>query len=87
VETSLEDFPLDASSGSHFFHNVTSMNIGYLTVQQEYSGQKINYSKLNKQPLIEATNWFRHIHFEKPLKIMMDGKQRVSAIMEGEGCG
>ncbi|MCK7531455.1 MAG: hypothetical protein MZV63_10680 [Marinilabiliales bacterium] len=33
IETSLEDFPLDASSGSHFFHNVTSMNVGYFSVQ------------------------------------------------------
>ncbi|MEN8250735.1 MAG: PEP/pyruvate-binding domain-containing protein, partial [Bacteroidota bacterium] len=35
VETSLDDSPLDASSGSHFFHNVTSMNVGYFTVQHE----------------------------------------------------
>ncbi|RLD71763.1 MAG: pyruvate, phosphate dikinase, partial [Bacteroidetes bacterium] len=33
VETSLEDFPLDASAGSHFFHNVTSMNVGYFSIQ------------------------------------------------------
>ncbi|MDA3823818.1 MAG: hypothetical protein PF450_14575, partial [Bacteroidales bacterium] len=31
IETSLEDFPLDASLGSHFFHNVTSMNVGYFS--------------------------------------------------------
>ncbi|MFO8054083.1 MAG: PEP/pyruvate-binding domain-containing protein [Bacteroidales bacterium] len=82
VETSLEDFPLDASSGSHFFHNVTSMNIGYLTVQQELSDHIINYEKLHAQPLIEETGFFRHVRFEKPLKIFMDGKQRISAIME-----
>jgi len=27
VESSFDEFPLDASSGSHFFHNVTSMNV------------------------------------------------------------
>lgn len=86
VETSLEDFPLDASSGSHFFHNVTSMNIGYLTVQQELSDHQIYYDKLNRQKLVEATTYFRHVRFEKPLKIMMDGKQRISAIMEEVDC-
>ena len=35
VETSLEDFPLDASLGSHFFHNVTSMNVGYFSIQHD----------------------------------------------------
>lgn len=34
VETDLDDFKVDASLGSHFFHNITSMNIGYLTVHQ-----------------------------------------------------
>ena len=32
VEMGLPDFPLDASLGSHFFHNVTSMNVGYFSV-------------------------------------------------------
>ena len=29
VEIGLPNFPLDASLGSHFFHNVTSMSVGY----------------------------------------------------------
>ncbi|MCF8219091.1 MAG: pyruvate, phosphate dikinase [Bacteroidales bacterium] len=82
VETSLEDFPLDASSGSHFFHNVTSMHIGYLTVQQEKSNQYIDYSKLNEQELVEETNFFRHVRFPEPMEIMMDGKQRISVVLE-----
>lgn len=32
VEVSLPDFHLDASLGSHFFHNVTSMNVGYFLI-------------------------------------------------------
>jgi hypothetical protein len=80
VETSLEDFPLDASSGSHFFHNVTSMNVGYFTVQPEMSRSYINYEMLNKQELISDRKYFRHVRFAEPLAVRMDGKKRISVI-------
>jgi len=35
---------------------------------------------LEKQKLVGKTNYFRHIRFDKPLKIMMDGKKRKSLI-------
>lgn len=82
VETNLEDFPLDASSGSHFFHNVTSMNIGYLSVKHENKRQFINYQSLDKQKIMEETTFFKHVRFKKNLEIIMDGKKRISAIME-----
>lgn len=80
VETSFEDFPLDASSGSHFFHNVTSMNIGYLTVQQELEEPFINWDILKKQELISQGKYFSHVRFKKPLTVRMDGKKGISVI-------
>lgn len=80
VETSLEGYPLDASSGSHFFHNVTSANVGYLSVQPERSGSYINYDIFDKQQLIEETRFFKHVRFAKPLKIKMDGRKRISVV-------
>ncbi|HOI87265.1 MAG TPA: pyruvate, phosphate dikinase, partial [Lentimicrobium sp.] len=81
VETSLEGYPLDASSGSHFFHNVTSMNVGYFSVQQEMSGSFIRWDILKRQPVIGQTKYFRHVRFDKPLQIKMDGKKRVAAVI------
>ncbi|MBK9356690.1 MAG: pyruvate, phosphate dikinase [Bacteroidales bacterium] len=80
VETSLEGYPLDASSGSHFFHNVTSMNVGYFSVQQELSGSFIKWEILDQQPLVQRTTYFKHVRFEKPVSIKMDGKKRIAAI-------
>jgi len=80
VETSLEGFPLDASSGSHFFHNVTSMNVGYFSVQPEFSDSFIRYNILREQENIRKTNFFDIAHFSKPLTIRMDGKKRISVI-------
>lgn len=80
VETSLEGFPLDASSGSHFFHNVTSMNVGYFCVQPELSGSFIRYEVLKKQKNIRKTKFFTICRFEKPLIVRMDGRKRISVI-------
>ena len=80
VETSLEGYPLDASSGSHFFHNLTSANIGYFSIQSEKSGSYINYNILDQQKLVKETEFFKHIVFKEPIKIKMDGKKRISVI-------
>jgi hypothetical protein len=80
VETSLEGFPLDASSGSHFFHNVTSMNVGYFCVQPEMSDSFIRFDVLRSCKNLEKTKYFSIARFEKPLTIRMDGKKRISVV-------
>jgi hypothetical protein len=80
IETSLEGYPLDASSGSHFFHNVVSMNVGYFSIQPEMSKSYIRWDVLKKQTIINQTKYFRHIRFEKPLTVSMDGKKRISVV-------
>jgi len=80
VETSLEGFPLDASSGSHFFHNVTSMNVGYFSIQPEMSDSYIRFEVLKQQKSLRKTEYFSIARFEQPLTIRMDGKQRISVI-------
>jgi len=80
VEISLKDFALDASLGSHFFHNVTSMNVGYFSVNHKSINDVISWDILNKQKLIKETKYFRHVEFEKPITITMDGRKRFSAI-------
>lgn len=80
VETSLEGYPLESSSGSHFFHNVTSANVGYFSVYQEKTSSYINYDILEKQELITKTAYFRHVRFKEPVMIRMDGKKRIAVI-------
>ena len=83
VETSLEGYPLDASSGSHFFHNVTSMNVGYFSVQPEMGGSFIDYDVLSRQELINRTEYFRHVRFGNALKVKMDGRKRIAVVTWG----
>ena len=80
VEVSLPDFHLDASLGSHFFHNVTSMNVGYFSINPVLHEGEIYWEKLKKQKVIEQGKFFRHIRFEKPLSIRMDGRKGMAVI-------
>jgi hypothetical protein len=80
VEIDLPDFHLDASLGSHFFHNVTSMNVGYFSINQGSHNGKIIWEKINNQQVVEQGKFFRHIRFEKPLLIRMDGKKGMAVI-------
>ena len=81
VEVSLDNYPLDSSLGSHFFHNVTSMNIGYFSVQHSSPTDFVRWEMLHNQEIIHETNFFKHVRFKKPLTILMDGREKTSAIL------
>jgi hypothetical protein len=80
VEVGLPDFHVDASLGSHFFHNVTSMNVGYFSINHGSNDGTIIWDKLIVQKVIEEGKFFHHIRFEKPLLIRMDGKKGMAVI-------
>jgi len=87
VEVGLPGYHLDASLGSHFFHNVTSMNVGYFSVNQEAGEGRIDWEILKKQKLISEGRFFRHVRFEEPLIIKMDGRKGISIISENNKKG
>ncbi len=80
VEMSMEDFPLDASLGSHFFHNVISMNVGYFSVKHNDLIDYINWDVLKNASTINEKKYVTHVRFEKPLEVIMDGKKRHALI-------
>ncbi|WP_372641441.1 PEP/pyruvate-binding domain-containing protein [Ancylomarina sp.] len=82
VETSYKDYPLEASSGSHFFHNVTSMNIGYCSVYHHSKDSHIDYEMFKAQELVEADGAIKHVRFKKPITVKMDGKKRLVVVTE-----
>ena len=82
VETALEDFQVDSSLGSHFFHNVTSMNIGYFTIPLKSETAMIDWDWLDRQEAANETQFVKHIRFEAPFKILMDGTKSASLIVK-----
>ena len=46
IELGHEDFPVDPSFGSHFFQNITSLHIGYLTIDHKNINDSLNFNWL-----------------------------------------
>jgi len=80
VEIGLPNFPLDASLGSHFFHNVTSMNVGYFSVPLIDGDEFVNMGLLASQKLIREGKFVRWVRFENPMEVLMDGRKRTAVV-------
>lgn len=83
VEMGLKELPLEASLGSHFFHNVTSMNVGYFSAPYGSKMNIVNLDLLQQQQIINETTYFKHVRFKQPLDIKMDGKNRIASVEMG----
>jgi hypothetical protein len=81
VESGLKNYHVDPSQGTHFFQNLTSFGVGYFTVNT-YTGDGIFQKDiLDSMPAVEETQYVRHVRFERPLKIMMDGKKQNGVVL------
>ncbi len=81
VETGLKNYHVDPSQGTHFFQNLTSFGVGYFTINT-YTGDGVFQKEiLDSMPAIEETEFVRHVRFEHPLKIMMDGKKQHGVVL------
>jgi hypothetical protein len=80
VEADLPAFRVDGSLGSHFFHNVTSMNIGYFTVPWDNPGAFVNWEALAAKEPQERTAHCVLLRYEEPLDILMDGRHSRAAV-------
>lgn len=82
VECGLENYRIDPSQGTHFFQNLTSFGVGYFTVNPYNGDGWFDESYLNLLPAVEETQYLRHIHFEKPIVIKMDGKKSLGVVLK-----
>ncbi|HCY87919.1 MAG TPA: phosphoenolpyruvate synthase PpsA [Desulfobacteraceae bacterium] len=83
VETTIESIKADPSQGSHFFQNITSLGISYITVQDK-GDDFIDYGFFSCQDCTTTTRFLKHIRFENPIKILVDGKTSHSVMMPDE---
>jgi hypothetical protein len=80
IETATENFKADPSQGSHFFHNITSLGISYLTTSRN-GDDFIDWKWLQALPAEKQTTYLRHVKLENPLTIKIDGKQSRAVIL------
>jgi DNA-binding response OmpR family regulator len=82
VEAGLDNYRIDPSQGTHFFHNLTSFGVGYFTINPFKNDGFYDEAFLNAQPAAFETQYLRHVNFPTPLLIKMDGKKSRGLILK-----
>jgi CheY-like chemotaxis protein len=80
VEAGIADFRVTPSQGSHFFQNLAAGNIGYFTVNPDAGEGFVDWAWLAAQPAIAETAFVRHLRFDEPLSIAVDGRSHAGTI-------
>ena len=81
VEVGLKNYHVDPSQGTHFFQNLTSFGVGYFTINS-YTGDGVFQQQvLDQMPAVQETEHVRHVCFDHPLKVMMDGKKQEGVVL------
>ena len=80
VEVGLENFNIEPSQGTHFFHNIVAMKVGYFNIQYNSMTDFLDWDWLKKQTVVEKTNYFVHIRTDQEIRVCMDGKTGISII-------
>jgi len=74
VEIGLRDFNIDPSQGTHFFHNMIAMKIGYFNIPYFSKSDFLDWDWLHAQPVQNQGDYFTHVHLKHPVEVRMDGK-------------
>ena len=80
VEMGLEKYTIEPSQGTHFFQNLTSLQVAYLTVNEALQKGKVDMKWLDLQITKEETENVRHIRFSKPLEINICGVEGNASV-------
>lgn len=84
VEAGFRDFRVTPSQGSHFFQNLTAFQIGYFTVNPDAGEGTIDWQWLAEQIAVDEQGCVRHLHFDHPMRIVMNSKTSQGVIFKPE---
>ncbi len=79
VEATLPQMTPDLSQGSHFFHNLISFEVLYLSVRHT-DAKAIDWEWLDARPALTETELVRHVRLGEPLTVKVDGRTGRGAI-------
>ena len=82
VEAGLTNYRVDPSQGTHFFQNLTSFGVGYFTINAFMNDGVYDQDFLNSLPAVEETKYLRHVRFDTPIVVKMDGKKKLGLVMK-----
>ncbi len=82
VECSIDKFEVEPSQGTHFFQNVTSLGVGYLTINPFRGDGIFREEALDARPAAWEGTYLRHVSFERPLHVAIDGRSNRGIVRE-----
>lgn len=81
VECPLDDLEVEPSQGTHFFHNMTSLGIGYFTLGARHGGY-VDEAWLADRRLAAETERVRHLALDEPLEVRIDGATNRGVVLK-----
>ena len=82
VECGLENFRVEPSQGTHFFQNLTSFGVGYLTINPFMGDGRFDAARLDRMEALYESTFVRHVRFPAPLYIYIDGRKNKGIVRE-----
>jgi hypothetical protein len=82
VESGFKDLQVTPSQGTHFFQNLTSLNVGYFTVNPQAGEGFIDWDWLAAQPALQETEFVRHVRLAGSVKVTMNGRTGEGVILK-----
>lgn len=83
VEADLKNLAVEPSLGSHFYHNLTSLKMGYFHIKKEHGGgESVNWEWMNSLPVHRKTEHVKLIRSQEPFQIKIDGRNSIGVILK-----
>jgi CheY-like chemotaxis protein len=82
VESGLSNYRVDPSQGTHFFQNLTSFGVAYFTINPYMKDGTYDTEFLNAQPAVYESEYIRHVRFDKPIIMKVDGRKNKGVVMK-----
>ena len=81
IEAGLNNYQVDPSQGTHFFQNLTSLGVCYLTINAFRGDGIYRQEVLDAQPAIQETKHVRHVKMPRPMQIKVDGRNKEAVVL------
>ena len=82
VEVGMDKLNPDPSFGSHFFQNVTSLQIGYFTISKRDYNKNVDWDWLANHNEKKRTTYLRLLELEYPMVVRIDGSKGEGLILK-----
>ena len=89
VEASPKGYDVEPSQGTHFFQNISSLRVAYLTLppgaDDTSSDEFLDWGWLDSRPAHRETHYLRQIRLDAPLTVALDGRDREGVVLKPAG--